>query len=74
MFIPNVGGSIIPNHLLKRAFTAGLGNTSIGNVNININDPVVRSDEDIPRLAKAVADELTKRLNRQANFGGNLAL
>jgi len=74
LFIPNQGGSIVPNHLLKRALlSGGLGNgVQIDTIQVNINHPVVRDEMDIKRLADAVAKELAEALNRRMRFGGNL--
>jgi len=46
---------------------AGVGGPTI---HIEINDPVVRDQTDIDRLAKAVADKLSAALVKQQGYGG----
>jgi hypothetical protein len=48
----------------------GDGGGSAGPVTININGPVVRNDQDISRLARAVADEVERSLSRKGQLLG----
>lgn len=75
LFVPNTGGTIIPNHILKRAFTAGFGNNGGGgDITININHPTVREDNDIREIVKQVKEELSKSVSRQSRYGGIVSI
>ncbi len=63
IFVPSVTGTIIPNDKL-----GGLGCGAT--INVSINNPVVRNDEDIDRLADMVARKLADTLNKRNRYGG----
>jgi TP901 family phage tail tape measure protein len=78
-FGQSLAASGIENLQGTRFPTLSMQGTSVGNitgptVNITINDPVVREEEDIKRLAKAVSTELAKSTTLRMRYGGNVSL
>jgi len=73
LFSPNSNGSILSNHNLLSALSAA-GAAGEVNIQITINNPVVRDDSDIRKLADQVSAELVSRINRRTSFGGNIPI
>jgi hypothetical protein len=56
--------------ILRNPRSASMGGSSSGPVTININGPVVRSDQDISSLARQVAIEVERSLSRKGQMFG----
>lgn len=72
--IPNVqnvamSAGAIPVSAMSGAPVGSMSGAA-GNISITINDPVVRSDQDLDRLSRLVADRVAKALNGQQSYGG----
>lgn len=54
LFVPNTSGNIIPNNALNPQQPVG------GNFTLNINNPVIRSDQDIRKLTDQISRVMAK--------------
>jgi hypothetical protein len=73
VFIPSQNGLIIPHGALWNLLGEGSGSSQniINNVNVEVNNPVVRDGADIKKLADEVGRRLADQLTRKVNYGGN---
>lgn len=69
--IVTVGNSLSTFGRINAPALSAVGSTGGSiNIEVTINDPVVREDADLERLAKKVGDELAKRLREKQRYGG----
>lgn len=69
LFLPGESGTILPHKLLDRLVNGDQEPREVV-INLSINNPVVREDVDIRRLATQVSQEIAKNMNTKSRFGG----
>lgn len=64
-FLPKVSGYVAAHKTLEEVFSNSQGSGTM----ININNPVIRDEQDIDRLARAVERVLARRTQQQMSLG-----